>query len=163
MRLLYVGHWKRIFNRFLATRTHYTKTFLKHHPTVECGCPMCMSPSPQVQMMERLSDRQYDEILQTSLVFTDFGDSSCNNVVVECIMRHTPIMIPNHPAVKEYLGESYPLYFDTVEEIEQKIHNMDLIAEAHYYLQKMDKRQYTIPNFVKSFAKSEIYRQLPVP
>ena len=44
-------------------------------------------------------------------------NSSANNTVLECIARNSPIIVTKHPAIKEYLGEDYPLYFNTLDEL----------------------------------------------
>lgn len=75
----------------------------------------------------------YDKLLEQSLVFVDLYDASCNNAIIESIIRSTPIIVNRHPAVMEYLGEDYPLYYDNIEEISDLILH-DTIYDAHNYI-----------------------------
>ena len=65
-----------------------------------------------VQILYTDTYDQYDAILDRNIVFCDLYDASANNTVLECIERNTPIIINKLPAVIEYLGEGYPLYFE---------------------------------------------------
>jgi hypothetical protein len=55
---------------------------------------------------------------------------------VECISTGTPIIVNYHPAIVEYLGEDYPLYFNRI--YNDKTHsyhiNTEHLLKAHYYL-----------------------------
>ncbi|MFN8643026.1 MAG: hypothetical protein U0802_15745 [Candidatus Binatia bacterium] len=57
------------------------------------------------------SPASYDRLLSEN-VFLDLLDASANNSVIECLARDTPLLVNRHPAVVEYLGPDYPLYFD---------------------------------------------------
>jgi hypothetical protein len=91
-----------------------------------------------VQVIKRLPDAHYDDLLSESVVFLELFDTSANNAVVECIVRCTPIVINRHPAVVEYLGPDYPLYYDTIAEVENLL-TRDSIMSAYEYLCQYDK------------------------
>lgn len=93
-----------------------------------------------VSMIKFLPTNQFDELLARSIVFLDMYDSSANNAIIECIARNTPVVVNKLPAVVEYLGEDYPLYFNTQIEAESKIKDIELIVEAHEYLKSMNKQ-----------------------
>lgn len=93
-----------------------------------------------VSMIKFLPTNQFDELLTRSIVFLDMYDSSANNAIIECIARNTPVVVNKLPAVVEYLGEDYPLYFNTQIEAESKIKDIELIVEAHEYLKSMNKQ-----------------------
>lgn len=44
-------------------------------------------------------------------------NSSANNTILECIARNTPIIVRTNPAIVEYLGENYPLYFESLNDL----------------------------------------------
>jgi hypothetical protein len=73
----------------------------------------------------------------TSVVLTELFDASANNVIVECIARGTPIIVNRHPAVVEYLGDRYPLYFGDPSEIPGLLQPDHLLA-AHRHLVSLD-------------------------
>lgn len=92
-----------------------------------------------VEILDWLSHNDYDDILTSGIVFLDLYDSSANNAVIECIARNTPLLVNKHPAVVEYCGEDYPLYFENLDHAASILYDKDLIISAHEYLKNMDK------------------------
>jgi glycosyltransferase involved in cell wall biosynthesis len=92
-----------------------------------------------VEILDFISNEKFDNLYSDSVVFVDLYDSSANNAVVEAIARSTPIIVNRHPAVIEYLGVDYPLYFDHLDEIYDILRDTELIISAHEYLKSMDK------------------------
>lgn len=114
-----------------------------------------------VKLVNHLDNIEYDKLLSQNIVFLDLYDTSANNAVIECISRGTPLLINKHPATIEYLGEEYPFYFNSLEEANEKLNNIDLIRNTNQYLMTFDKRkQITIEYFKKQFELSEIYKSL---
>lgn len=108
-----------------------------------------------------LSDHDYDRLLAENIVFVCLYDASANNTVIECLARNTPLLINPLEAVKEYLGEDYPLYYYSLEEAAEKAADFDLLYKAHRYLTDHPmKQKLTGEYFLKSFADSQIYRGL---
>jgi hypothetical protein len=92
---------------------------------------------------------EYDELLSKNIVFIDLFDAAANTVILECIIRNTPIIVNKIEPVKEYLGPDYPLYFNNLKEVEDLLTNEKLL-EAHYYLCKMNKNELSIDYFTKN-------------
>lgn len=92
-----------------------------------------------VKINEFLSNEDYDDLMSKCIVFLKLYDSSANNAIVECIARNTPVLVNKIPAVVEYLGENYPLYFDNMDEASNKLLDSNLIISAHIYLKKLHK------------------------
>lgn len=114
------------------------------------------------QVMGFIPNDQYDELLAENLVFVDLYDSSANNTVIECIARATPLLINPLPAVVEYLGVDYPLYFESLAEAAEKALNLHLIADAHHYLKHCPTRaKLAGQNFLDSVVNSEVYQLIP--
>ena len=65
-----------------------------------------------------------------------------NNAVVECIVRNTPLVVNRLPALEEYLGKDYPLFFDRIEDA-TGLFAVDKILTGHTYLKGLDKRPFT--------------------
>jgi hypothetical protein len=107
-------------------------------------------------------NESYDRLLSSNIVFIDLYDSSANNVIVECIVRNTPLVVNRHPATVEYLGEDYPLFFDTVEEASGLAESDRQIHAAYNYLRDRHeiKERLTREWFVREFTNSAIYQQL---
>lgn len=93
--------------------------------------------------------REYDELLDKNIIFMHFMDANANNAIIECIVRNTPLIVNNLPAVIEYLGTQYPLYFSDVNEIPYLLEN-DKIIKAYEYLCKMDKSHLKIETFMNN-------------
>ena len=106
-----------------------------------------------------LENRKYDELLAQNIIFIDMHDSSANNAVIECIARATPLLVNPLPAVREYLGKDYPMYFETLEEAATKAMDTALIYDTHLYLLECETRKkLSAEYFLKSFRESEVYR-----
>lgn len=99
-----------------------------------------------VEMKYTETFKEYDELLSKNIVLVDLFDASANNTVLECIVRNTPIIINKIPAVIEYLGDDYPLYFNNLIEINNLLTNEN-IAKAYVYLKKMDKSKFELNYF----------------
>lgn len=88
---------------------------------------------------------EFDKLLCENVICMEVFEASANNGVLDCIARNTPLIINKHPAVVEYLGEDYPLYFDFHREIPDIIEN---VMEGYEYLADMDKSCFRIEKFL---------------
>ena len=111
-----------------------------------------------VEMMYTHDIKEFDILLSKHVVFVDLFDAAANNTVVECIVRNTPIVVAKLEGVVEYLGEDYPLYFHTLEEVPGLL-TMDNIVKAYDYLCNMDKRDLEMSYFIKRLMSS-LYRSV---
>ena len=105
-----------------------------------------------VKMYYTKTFEEYDELLSKNLIFVDLFDAAANNTVLECIVRNTPIIVNRIEGVVDYLGEDYPLYFDSLEEIAGLI-DTHKILQAHEYLKNMDKSKFIMDSFLKNLYK----------
>jgi hypothetical protein len=114
-----------------------------------------------VKTIDFVSNDDYDELLTKNIVFLHLIDASVMKTVLECIARNTPIIVNRHPAVVELLGESYPLFYDSLDsnehssyfrfntQVHQILENTNLIREAHIYMTNMDKTQMDVKYFIE--------------
>lgn len=100
-----------------------------------------------VEVLSWLEAEAYDRLLTESVVFIELLDASANNAVIEAIVRETPLVVNRHPAVVEYLGPGYPLYYDDLEEVRDLL-TMEAIEEANRYLREMDKSDLRVEHFI---------------
>ncbi|HEY9809668.1 MAG TPA: glycosyltransferase [Halomicronema sp.] len=115
----------------------------------------------EVEVIDHLSNAEYDELLSQNIVYLDLYDSSANNAIIECIVRNTPVLVNPLPAVKEYLGEDYPFYFESRSEAARKAEDFSLVEATHEYLKVHPiKEKLTASYFLKSVAESTIYQNL---
>lgn len=105
-----------------------------------------------VNFVEYLDNAEYDILLCNNVVFIDLIDAAACNVVNECILRNTPILINRFKATEEMLGCRYPLFFESLDDIPKLLTPLNIYS-ATIYLQKMDKIQYSVQSFVNNFTK----------
>lgn len=114
---------------------------------------------PPVEQIGFLDNDAYDRLLAENLVFVDFYDTSANNAVIECIARGTPIVVCRHPAVEEYVGRDYPLFFDAPQDIARLLADRGRIEAAHQALCDPALRaRLSLQAFARDFAASEVAR-----
>lgn len=89
-------------------------------------------PNGLVEDLPRLDDAEYDEALATSVVVMEVWGAAANNVVVECVARGTPLLVNRLPAVEEYLGEDYPLYFRRLRDVPALLRPERLVAASEH-------------------------------
>lgn len=112
-------------------------------------------------VIQHIPDSEYDDLISENIAFVDLYDSSANNAIIECIARATPLLINPLPAVQEYLGKDYPMYFETLEEAAKKALDLPLILQTHQYLKQCETRQkLSAEYFLESFCNSEVYQLL---
>jgi hypothetical protein len=162
-KLVMIGHWMRNFQAIFDLETSYKKCILRgvgkafHYDRIET----VFNTNSSVSYIERLTDDEYDRLLSENLVFLNLFGSSANNTVIECIARETPVVVNKLPALEEYLGHDYPLFYNTLEEASQVASDTDRVRLAHRCLkQRVDIVR--PERFLESIESSEIYRKTPV-
>tara|TARA_Y100000004_G_scaffold28994_1_gene29862 strand:+ start:26385 stop:28136 length:1752 start_codon:yes stop_codon:yes gene_type:complete len=112
---------------------------------------------PVIEHQYNLANEDYDDLLCNSVVLLDLWDTSANNTVLECIQREVPIVVRDHPAVREYLGDEYPLYFNHLDEVHGLL---DGASQASAYLSDLRQSgRFTMETFIRGIRDSDIYRQ----
>ena len=105
-------------------------------------------------ILNYLENDEYDKIFTDNIVFIELYATSANNIVLECIMTNTPLLINYSDAVAEYLGKDYPFYFHSLEEAEQKINDVNIVIHTHIYLSKLDKSIFSYETFNKNVCSA---------
>ena len=81
----------------------------------------------------------------------DFIDASANNAIVECISANIPFFTKRLPAIEEYLGKDYPMYFNNLSEVENIINDdvklKEIYTKTNLYLRNLDKKQLSYEYF----------------
>jgi len=111
-----------------------------------------------VKIINYLENEDYDEILTRYVVFLKLKDASAVNTIIECIIRNTPIVVNKLPAVEEYLGPNYPLYYKDLDDVPRILKNKRLIVKANTYLKNMNKDFLKIENFLKSMRNLYLHQ-----
>lgn len=138
----------------LLGKDDWSKNLLTYSERRASGVTLLPS---QTESMAFLDNDAYDQLLAENIGFLDFYDTSANNAVIECVARGTPIVVCRHPAVEEYLGADYPLFFDNYHQISSFISDSGRIKEAHAYLLHDAVRQpLNLGAFLEAFMRSEV-------
>lgn len=170
-RIVQIGWWLRKLHSiyYLPVEKIRKSILVKHEPQIqfffqkEKNVFDITVNHSQVETINHLSNQEYDRLLSENLVYLDLYDASANNTIIECIARNTPILVNPLPAVKEYLGEDYPLYFKNREEAAKKAEDFDLVVKAHEYLRSHPIKMKIQPEyFLNSVINSKIYKQLQI-
>jgi hypothetical protein len=97
-----------------------------------------------VEMKRLGSNDDYDRFLRQNIIVLDMWAAVANNAVLECMALQVPCLIRKLNGPVEYLGEDYPLFFSSFDELQQLIDNEDELRtkmwDAHHYLKALDTR-----------------------
>lgn len=104
-----------------------------------------------VEVIDKLSNDDYDTLLANNIVFLNLVDCSAVNTVIECIVRNTPIILNRHPALEEALGKDYPGFYNCLAEAGKLCDNEYVIEECYKHLKLLDKSRYILEKFVEDF------------
>jgi polysaccharide pyruvyl transferase WcaK-like protein len=108
-----------------------------------------------VTILDNLNNEEYDKLLQQNIVFIQLVNASAVNTLIECIVRHTPIIVNRLPATVEMLGKDYPLFYDTVAEVSDLL-VLPTIQKGWLYLKNLNKKKFTIKQFLKDFTACKL-------
>lgn len=150
----------RLVPQFFDNAISYTRSLIETEiAQLNLSIPMVFEQN--TRELSHLSNLEYDEVLSCNLAFVYLFDASANNAVIECIARATPLLVNPLPAVREYLGDDYPLYFDDLPEAAEKALDLDLIERTHEYLKASPIRARLSPDFFRqSVIDSQVYQGL---
>lgn len=160
-KIIHSGEFLRNYQAFFDIKASgYKKLFLQPQDFEKTRYNI----GPDTSIIKRVDNDAYDSLLQESIVFLNLFDAPANTVIVECIVRNTPVLVNKLPGVVEYLGAEYPFYYDNLEEATNKIANDQLIKDVQLYLKTAKiKPKLQESSFIDSLRNSAIYRSLPIP
>ena len=155
--IIQLGFWLRDMKTIYQIKTKYQKIWL---PGGKYWNEMfqIIYPNHQkylndssVKIPGFLSNSDYDELLRKNICLLNVFNSSANNTVLECIVRNTPLLVNRNPAIIEYLGIDYPLYFTDINDLNKLINSKKfkkMIIKTIDYLEKLDKTKFHIDYFI---------------
>ena len=101
-----------------------------------------------VTVSDELPPREYEKHLCANIAFVHYYDVSSPDLLLHCIASHTPILINALPAVREYLGDDYPLYYYFYKDAVDKASDFTLVRKAHEYLNKLSQEMNVNPDAI---------------
>lgn len=108
-----------------------------------------------VQLLDRLSNDEYDALLSSNVTFLRLIDCSACNTIIETIMRDGIVVCNRHPAAAEYLNlpdAEYPGFYDTLAEAAAISSSVERLRSCHEHIKRLDKGRLALPAFVDGFA-----------
>jgi hypothetical protein len=151
-KIVHLGHWHRRYDSFFKLKSNYEKIIINLEKNMQI-------PSG-IKELKWIENAELDKLLSEAVVFCHFYDLAACNGILDCLIRNTPICINRLPAAEEYLGKSYPLFFENLNHASELLNNDKKIQEAHDYIKKMNKNIFTGDYFCKSIYESKIYQNL---
>lgn len=146
-----VGFWLRRLHTFAMLRTSLKKRYvLASHRAEERRAQLAKETAglPQdFEVAEHLPAEEYDRALTRGIGFADYHACVASNTILEHRARCTPILVNPLPAIVEYLGEDYPLYYRCLAEAESKLNDLRLLRRAHEYLCGLSQDQISYLHF----------------
>lgn len=104
------------------------------------------------------SHEEYDWMLLHNIVVIDVWDASANNAVLEAIGMNNPIHVNKHPAIVEYLGSDYPLYFSDVNSLQALLRDESALLHwtrlAHQHLVALPKNHLSLDHFASELNRT---------
>ena len=58
----------------------------------------------------KFDENNYNKIFNDNIIYLNLYNSTCNNVVLECIKSNCPILVNRLRSLEDYLGEDYPFF-----------------------------------------------------
>lgn len=111
--------------------------------------------------------KEFDDLLLNNIVIIPLWNASANNAVLECLEMNIPVFITRMPAVEEYLGKEYPMFYTDISEVEKVINNVELLhqkyRETHEYLLSIDKSDIKLEHFNSELLKIIVRNNKAVP
>lgn len=100
---------------------------------------------------------EYDNIILNNIIIIHLINASANNAILELMYLNIPFFVNKLDAVIEYIGSDYPLYFNSLNEIEEIINNKELLIkkmkEGTEYLKKIKKHDISMNYFNSEMLK----------
>lgn len=151
--IIHIGWWLRNFKSFIEFKQpkEYSKTILvKKGFEGEWNIFSTRHKMDNITILKELSNLDYERLFINSCLYLNLEDTTANNVILEAIKFNTPIIVNRLPAIEEYLGPNYPLFYNNNQDL-KKLQNsnyfLSLIELAHDYLKNMDKKHLSCETF----------------
>lgn len=104
-----------------------------------------------VEHIYTASQDEYQRILRWGTVFNHYLEPSGSNLISECISAGTALVINRHSAFEEYFGKDYPLFYDTPDQANKllmELERTDLREHVRLHLDKLQKN-YSVSRFCR--------------
>lgn len=167
LRVVLIGGFGRDFPAFFRMRFANTVAKVLLAGTEETQRAGESAPE-DVTILRRMEPQEYEQLLASSvpcLTVLPNHDGFASTLVVECICRSIPILLPKLDGFVEYLGPDYPLFYPAGEEDLVDLVTCDSIQRARDYLKghvESHKTRFSVPYFIDAITNA-VAQLSPVP
>jgi hypothetical protein len=165
-RLVQAGDWLRKFHAIFEIRAsghekimlfkHWTRDYIEREISVRGDYR-----NDSVLQRDFVGNEEYDDLLSSSVVLCLLYASAANNILLECLVRNTPLIINPLPSVVEYLGADYPLYATSIEQADDLLSDFYRIAQTVDYMKnRRALLDLSYEGFQANLSASEFYKNL---
>ena len=98
-----------------------------------------------VQQAAQLDDEAWELVFARNLLLMHYYGLCTPSLLQASVAHHTPMLVNPVPAVVDYLGEDYPLYYSFYQEAAEKAADLDLVVSAHQYLARLSREEQSGP------------------
>jgi hypothetical protein len=102
----------------------------------------------RVEIQRLAANDDYDTFVRQNIVLVDLWAAGANNAVLEGLALQAPFLIRKLDGPVEYLGADYPLFFESLDEVQYWLDHEDVLREkmvaAHEYLQRLDTSRFAV-------------------
>jgi len=130
------------------------KCILETNPIIENKIhPILDEMIQSVEHLGWIPEEQYEELISNNIIFLYITKNTSICTIIECIVRHTPVIVNRIPITVELLGEEYPLFYDTLFDASLLLTQHELFQKANLYLQGLNKNKFKYKTFNDSFIE----------
>lgn len=137
------------FTKAIIPFTNRTRLELDYY-TKRDSIVLSRSELNSVKNIDYVDSDTYHKIFEKNIVFLDVYLTTINNTFLECVISNTPIILNRHQEYVDLIGGDYPLFFDTIDDINSYIETDDNILRAHEYLKRIDKTKFSLSFFKRT-------------
>ncbi|AYV84537.1 MAG: putative WcaK-like polysaccharide pyruvyl transferase [Hyperionvirus sp.] len=164
LKIIQIGQQLRYFSTIYRLRTKLKKMWLPGNVDKKWAIKSLKSELKEFNITDKIDFasvsisyyedyNEYNKLLGNNIVLVHLRDANANNSVIECIARNNPLIVNKHPAVVEYLGENYPLYFNEIGDI-QNLLDKEEIRKGYEYLLNLDKSKLGFDIFADNIVQN---------
>lgn len=163
LRLLHVGNWLREPQAFLDVEAPSYDKVLLHRPTTDLST---LRGLERAEVLSRVPAPRYEELLATSVVFLSLRNPTGCTTLTECLVRGTPVVVNDQPAVRELYGPDYPLAYPDrdLDQAAAFLADRGRLRAGHQHLAARAAAGVgSAEASVRALVESQLYRGLPDP
>jgi len=168
--LVFVGNYARDYDHFInidiSKLNQLSKHFLSPNEIARSKIlkhnTSDNSNNNKIGIIERLSEQDYESLLNESIIFLSLkNEGAANTIILECIARNVPILVPKIDSCLSYIGDRYPMLYPVGQIDFNEIITAKNVIQSIEYLKKMDKSKFSTDSFCNNIEKSLVFQSIP--